>query len=99
MVIFMEYKIGNSRRVKSRGNTYLLNCPHCSKLVEFGVFSNYKRELVPWLPLIDCNTVYFLICPNCASVFTVDENVGDDFKSGNREDISEKDLKELKEFK
>lgn len=95
----MEYKIGNSRFVKPRGNTYLLRCPNCDKLSEFGVFSNYKRTIVPHFPPIDCNTVYFLVCPNCASIYTVDEKIGDDFKSGNREDISEKDLKPLKEYK
>lgn len=95
----MEYKIGNSRFVKSRGETYLLNCPNCKKLSEFGVFSNYKRTLVPQFPPIDCNTVYFLICPNCATIYTVDETVGDSFKKGNREDITEQDLKPLDEYK
>ncbi len=94
----MEYRLGNSLRVKSRGDTYQLICPNCKKLAEFGVFSNFERHLVPKITLLDCNTVYFLVCPECASVFTVDEEIGDSFKSGKREDISEKDLKPLKKF-
>ena len=95
----MEYRLGNSLRVKSRGDTVELTCPNCDKKVQFGVFSNYERRLAPKITLFDCNTVYFLVCPECASVYTVDESKGDSFKKGQKLSIGNFDLKTLKEFK
>lgn len=95
----MEYRLGNSNRIKSRGETLTLTCPNCSKEVEFGVFSNFERRLAPKITLLDCSTVYFLVCPECASVFTVDEAKGDEFKKGEKLSIGNFDLKTLKEFK
>lgn len=95
----MEYRVGNSKKVKSKGDTYSLICPKCKKLSEFGVFSNFKRELTAEFPPIDYSTVYFLVCPNCAEIFTVDEAVAKEFAKGAREAITEKDLKQLKPFK
>lgn len=95
----MEYRLGNSLRVKSRGETVELTCPNCNDKVSFGVFSNYERHIVPKLTLLDCNTVYFLICPKCASIFTVNEAKGDSFKAGQKLSIGNFDLKTLEEFK
>ncbi len=95
----MEYRLGNSKIIKSRGETLKLTCPKCSKEVEFGVFSNFERRFAPKITLFDCNTVYFLVCPNCASIFTVDEAKGDSFKKGQKLSIGNFDLKTLKEFK
>lgn len=99
MVIEMEYRLGNSLRVKSRGETVELTCPHCKKEVKFGVFSNFERRLAPKITLLDCNTVYFLVCPECTSIYTVDEAKGDSFKKGEKLSIGNFDLKTLKEFK
>lgn len=98
LVIEMEYRLGNSKYIKSRGDTYELVCPKCKKMAEFGVFSNFERRLAVKFPPLDLNTVYFLVCPECASIFTVDEKTGKKFLS-HREDISEQDLKSLKIFK
>lgn len=76
-----------------------LTCPNCNKKTQFGVFSNYERRLAAKLTLFDCNTVYFLICPECAAVYTVDETKGDCFKKGEKLSIGSYDLKPLKEFK
>jgi uncharacterized protein with PIN domain len=95
----MEYRLGNSYKVKSRGDTVELTCPNCNKEVKFGVFSNFERRLAPKITLLDCQTVYFLICPNCASIYTVDEVKGDSFKKGQKFSIGNLDLKTLKEFK
>ena len=95
----MEYRLGNSLRVKSRGDTLELTCPNCSKDVQFGVFSNFERRLAPKITLFDYKTVYFLVCPECASVYTVDESKGKSFKKGEKFSISSIDLKTLKEFK
>lgn len=98
LVINMEYKLGNSKTVRSRGDTYDIICPQCNKLVQFGVFSNLERKLVVDFPPLDLNTVFFLVCPECASIFTVDEKTGEKFLK-HREDISENDLKKLEIYK
>lgn len=99
MVIEMEYKLGNSLRVKSRGETLELTCPNCKNEVNFGVFSNYERKIVVKPSLLDCSTVYFLVCPKCASIYTVDEAKGDSFKQGEKLSIGNFDLKILKEYR
>lgn len=76
-----------------------LTCPNCDKKVQFGVFSNFERRLAPKITLLDCKTVYFLVCPECASVFTVDEEKGKSFKKGQKSSIGSLDLKPLQEFK
>ena len=96
---FMEYRLGNSRKVKSRGETQQLICPKCAKNVKMGVFSNFERRLAVKPTLLDLNTVYFLVCPECASVFTVDEITGDEFVKGRKNVIEEWDLTEPVEFK
>ena len=94
----MEYRLGNSKYVKSRGETTELICPNCNKKVKFSVFSNFERRLAPKITLFDCRTVYFLVCPECASVFTVNESNGDHFKKGNKLSIGNYDFKKLEEF-
>lgn len=94
----MEYRLGNSIRIKSKGETIKLKCPHCEKEVQFGVFSNIERRLDAE-KFLDVKTVYFLICPNCTSVYTVDEVTGDEFTKGRQDAIDTWDFKDLKEFK
>ncbi|MDE5983681.1 MAG: hypothetical protein K2H13_00285 [Eubacterium sp.] len=95
----MEYRLGNSTRIKASGDTLELTCPNCGKKVQFGVFSNFERRLAPKITLLDCNNVYFLVCPSCAAVYTVDEARGNSFKKGEKLSIGNFDLKTLKEFK
>ncbi|MCM1114757.1 MAG: hypothetical protein NC397_04590 [Clostridium sp.] len=95
----MEYRLGNSIKVKSRGETLELTCPCCKKKSQFGVFSNFERRLAAKITLLDLSTVYFLVCPECASVFTVDQENGEKFRKGDLTAIIEEDLKELTQFK
>lgn len=94
----MEYRLGNSLKIKSRGETIKLKCPHCEKEVQFGVFSNFERRLDA-KKLLDLKTVYFLICPSCASIYTVEEVTGEEFTKGRQDAIDTWDFKDLKEFK
>lgn len=94
----MEYRLGNSKYIKSGGDTVFIECPHCKKKVKFGVFYNYERRLSAE-NFIDCNNVYFLVCPECSSVFTVDESRGDSFRKGEKLSIGNFDLKNLKKFR
>lgn len=96
----MEYRLGTDNHIKARGETVELTCPQCGKKGHFGVFSNFERRIAVKLPLpLECQTVYFLVCPNCAAVFGVDEQKGDDFKKGSTLSIGNFDLKDLKPFK
>lgn len=78
---------------------FQLFCPECKNKVNFGVFSNFERRLAVKPTLLDCQTVYFLVCPECASVFTVEEARGKAFQKGEKLSIGNFDLKPLKEFK
>ena len=62
----MEYRLGNSKWVHQRGETVELVCPNCHNKVNFGVFSNLERRLAVKPTLLDTQTVYFLVCPECA---------------------------------
>lgn len=95
----MEYKLGNSLRVKAKGETDMLICPKCKKETSLGVFSNGEMRLAPKITLFDISTVYFLVCPECASVFTVDESKGKAFKQGDKTAIKAEDLTCLEGFK
>lgn len=95
----MEYRLGTSLKIKSKGDTVELECPCCKNKVNFGVFSNMDTRLIPEFPLIDSSCVYFLVCPSCASIYTIDENKGNEFTKGKKLSIGNFDLKSLKEFK
>lgn len=95
----MEYRLGNSLRIKDRGETEEIDCPCCGGRVKFKVFRNMDIRLVSEYPLIDAKGVYFLVCPKCASVYTVDEDQGDLLAKGEKRAVGSFDLKKLKEFK
>ena len=95
----MEYRLGNSERIKEKGITAEIECPKCKNRARFSVFSNMDTRLIPEYPLINSEAVYFLVCPKCASVFTVDESQGEALQKGEKYAIGDYDLKELKEFK
>ena len=94
----MEYRIGKDKRIKSLGQTTLLECPKCKSKVKFSVFTNANISLKPGLPVIKIEDVYFLVCPKCAGVFGVDNAKGKSFKKGEELSIGNYDLKELKKF-
>ncbi len=51
------------------------------------------------MPLVDCNTVYFLICPQCSAIYTVDREIGDKFRKNDKAVLSPDLLKPLEEYK
>lgn len=95
----MEYRLGTSLKIKDRGETETLECPNCKNKVKFGVFTNMDNRLIPEFPLFESTSIYFLVCPKCASIYTVDETKGDNFKKGEKLSIGNFDLKNLKAFK
>lgn len=94
----MEYKLGNSKKIKSFGETNDITCPNCKKDVKLSVFSNNDTRFIAKLPLIESNSIYFLVCPECSSIYTVNNSNGKSFKNGNKLSIMQGDLKNLKEF-
>jgi len=94
----MEYRFGNSKKVKELGLTCDLTCPKCTKKVNFSVFSNSESRLNADFPFVKSGNVYILVCPECSSVFTVDENKAKTFKKGEKLAIGNFDLKEPKAF-
>lgn len=95
----MEYRLGNSMRIKDKGETELIECPNCKNKVKFKVFRNMDLRLIAEYPLINAEGVYFLVCPKCASVYTVDEDQGDLIAKGEKYAVGPYDLKKLKTFK
>lgn len=94
----MEYRLGNSRKIKTKGKEVCLVCPNCNKETAFGLFSNLERKIVIKPNLLDLKKVYFLVCPNCAAIYTVDEEIGNEFVKYNVP-INPEELTRLKEFK
>ena len=94
----MEYRLGKGKRIFEQGQTTVLECPNCKKKVQFSVFTNLDANLIPQLPVVKFENVYFLVCPECASVFGVDNKKGVNFSNGEKLAIGNYDLKELKKF-
>ena len=94
----MEYRLGNFKKIKSDGETVELTCPNCNKKVIMSLFSNAEARLTAEMPFITKGDVYFLVCPECASVFGVDEQKGKNFSKGEKLSIGNFDLKELDKF-
>lgn len=94
----MEYKLGNSKNIKSQGETTELTCPKCGELVNFSVFTNLNTQLAAQFPPVKVNNVYFAVCPNCSALYGIDEAQGKEFKKGEKLAVGNYDLKELKQF-
>ena len=94
----MEYRFGNSLKVFEVGQSEKLTCPNCNKKVSFGIFSNNETRLDANFPFFKSGDVFILVCPECSSVFTVDEEKAKLFKKGEKLAIGNFDLKEPKKF-
>ncbi len=95
----MEYRLGNSLRVKDKGETDAIACPSCQNKVSFRVFRNMDVRLTAQYPLLKATGVYFLVCPKCAEIFTIDEDQGDLLVKGQKYAVGPFDLKRLNRFK
>ena len=95
----MEYRLGTALKIKDGGKTLSLKCPNCGNKVGFSVFSNAESRLSSKFPFFKRGNVYFLVCPKCASIYTVEESRGKNFVKGEKLSIGDFDLKTLKKFK
>lgn len=96
---FMEYRLGNNLKIKDIGETLTLECPNCGNKVKFRLFSNNELRLRSDFPFAKSGKVFFLVCPDCAAVYTVDEAKGKNFAKGEKLSIGDFDFKTLKPFK
>lgn len=94
----MNYRLGTDIRIKDRGYTLELECPNCKNKVNFEVFTNMENRFSSHYPFLNVKTIYFLVCPSCASVYTVSEARGDEFRKGEKLSIGNFDLGTLKPF-
>jgi len=94
----MEYRLGNSKKLYSTGETEVITCPNCDKKVKMSVFQNFEFRLKADFPLFDTGNVFCLVCPECAAVFGVNEAQAKVFKKGEKLAIGNFDLKELERF-
>lgn len=94
----MEYRLGNSKRIYSQGETTDIYCPKCNECVNFSIFTNFEFRLKAEAPLFSAGNVYFAVCPNCSSVFGVEADAGKVFKKGEKLSILTSNLKELDKF-
>lgn len=94
----MDYRFGNSNKVNEQGTTNELICPKCGKKVEMSVFTNSEGKLDASFPFFKSGNVFILVCPECASVYTVDRDKGELFKKGEKLAIGDFDLKEPEKF-
>ena len=99
MVIYMDYRLGNSKYINALGETEVLTCPKCKKEVKLSVFSNFNTRAVAKLPFLKAGYIYFLVCPECSAIYGVDESNGTAFKKGAEFAIMQGDLKEPEEYK
>jgi len=60
----MEYKIGNSNKIDSIGESVEITCPKCNQKTNFSVFSNLDTRFIPKFPLIYSKNVIFLFAQN-----------------------------------
>ena len=94
----MQYRLGNAIKIKDKGLLpEEIECPKCRKSVRFSVFSNGDTRLDAET-IIKSKTVYFMICPECKTVFTMDEHLGKSLKKKDTV-VWTSDLTELEEFK
>lgn len=94
----MKYRLGNSDKIYSHGETSELVCPKCNCKAKFSVFTNFEVRLIAKLPLLKTGNVYFAVCPNCSSVFGIDSDNGKTFKKGEPLAVGNFDLHQLEKF-
>lgn len=92
----MEYKkLGNSKKLFNAGTTSAITCPKCNKRTEMSVFKNRDTKLIAKMPLINSEFVYLVVCPCCASMFSVKNSKGKTLEKGEKLAIGDYDLEEL----
>ncbi len=94
----MEYRIGNTKQIKTIGETEKLICPKCNKSVKFTMFTNLDSKVIAKFPLLKFDNIHFAVCPNCSAVYKVNTYGGKKIKKDEIIAISSGELTELMPF-
>lgn len=91
----MEYRIGNSKHIDEIGETKPVICPACEQPVHFSIYRNRNLGILPET----ANPVFFTVCPECKSLFSLPHQNGKAFEKGDDTSVRTVDLRSLKDFK
>lgn len=88
----MAIKTVNKIFSKDDGFAEPVDCPECDKNVSMRLFSTVDLSAVAMISKEDKNLA-FAVCPNCASVFSVNKNYLKEKKAGTFVFMTKEDLK------
>ncbi|MBQ3137636.1 MAG: hypothetical protein IJB74_09175 [Clostridia bacterium] len=88
----MAIKTRDKISTKDEGNTNNVTCPACNETVSMRLFTTKDTTLVAKIKGEDKN-IYISVCPNCASVFSVNTNYLKERDKGTYVLLTESDLK------
>ncbi len=86
----MAIKTPEKLITKSHGKSNRVPCPSCKKEVCFSLFENV--DLSPVAALLKKQGGFFAVCPECAAVFSVNENYIREKESGTVCAMTQSDL-------
>ena len=92
----MAIKNYNKISTKDSGSTNNVTCPVCKETVSMRLFSTKDTTLVAKIKGEDKN-IYISVCPNCASVFSVNTNYLKEKENGTTVFLTESDLKLIRD--
>lgn len=90
----MAIKTGEKLITKSHGKSNLVVCPGCKKEVNFALFENIDLSAIALL--LKKKNGCFAVCPQCAKIFSVNENYIHEKERGTACAMTQSDLEELK---
>ncbi len=70
-------------KIKPAGCSPAIACPACGQAVEMRIFNSFELFKVMEIPVRSFNGRYFAVCPQCASVFELEESAAKAFENGN----------------
>ncbi|MFR9113529.1 MAG: hypothetical protein ACLVJ7_17580 [Acutalibacteraceae bacterium] len=70
-------------KIKPTGSSPAIACPACRQAVKMRIFNSFELFKVMEIPVRSFHSRYFAVCPQCASVFELEENAAKAFENGN----------------
>lgn len=88
----MAIKTINKVRAQDEGFSSAIRCPVCDKTVFMRLFSTLDSSTVAKISKDDKN-ICFAVCPDCATVFSLNKNYLKEKNAGTHVTITKEDLK------
>ena len=60
-------------KIKPTGSSPAIACPACRQAVKMRIFNSFELFKVMEIPVRSFHSRYFAVCPQCASVFELEE--------------------------